>query len=159
MIVNIVRAQACLLMHQFEKRVMLKTRPSRTIVSTPLIRFLDIEVIPKTVSGFNAFSFATFVFDSQRNHNVPIHLHHLRNASGIVYCRHKEFEFLQTTKINKTINKKSTKNNNFFLKKKLRVNIAPRNTFWCSCVCEVRDTANRAYAARCPDVATLNVSF
>ena len=41
----------------------MKPRPTRTIVTTPLIRFLDIEVIPKTGSGVNAFNFAILAVD------------------------------------------------------------------------------------------------
>ena len=45
-----------------------------------------IEVIPKTGSGFNVFSFATFAFDLlKKNYNVSIHLYHFRNASGIAF--------------------------------------------------------------------------
>ena len=67
------------------------------------------EVIPKTESGFNAFSFATCVFDFLKSPKRSNFLHHLRNASGIVYNSHTDVEFLQKKKEEKKEKKKRKK--------------------------------------------------
>ena len=73
--------------------ILLKPRPSRTIVSTLLMGFLDIEVIQRLVQGSTHSASRHLLSISWREHNVPIHLHHLRNASGL-----EEAEFLHLHK-------------------------------------------------------------